>query len=97
MKKQLLLVVFMLGGIVLLAQPANDARQNATPITHTTAWSSTDAAFTNEGASPDGDATSCTGVVRNVWFKFQATSSEVEIKARSGAGKGTLTLLSMAL
>ncbi|TRX56136.1 hypothetical protein FNH22_17310 [Fulvivirga sp. M361] len=63
-----------------LAQPANDNSTNAEEIVINTYCSAT-GAFTTVGATPDGLKPNnwSNGPNSNVWFKFQATTTEVAI------------------
>jgi len=74
-----------------------DSRAGATTIAHSSSWISSDAAYTTVGATADGSTISCAGVYNNVWFKFQATSTEAGIKLRTGDTKGTLAYSSLTL
>lgn len=80
-----------------LAQPANDNLNNAFDVSNPNPWTSGDAAYTNAGATIDGYGATCVGRVRNVWFKFQATTREMEIKVLTSGSLGTLSHPHLAL
>lgn len=90
----LLLVFSAIGG---MAQPSNDNRVDAIDVTHTGPWTGGDAAYTNVEATPDGAAGSCAAVNKNVWFKFQAGTNEIEVKVQSGNAQGTLRYPNLTL
>ena len=73
-----------------------DLREKALLISGN-AWTSGNAAYTNVGATPDGTPASCVGTVRNVWFKFQAVTNEMEIKLFTSGSQGTLSNPHLAL
>lgn len=77
----------------------NDFQAGATVLTTLTAWSSSDAAYTTEGATPDGNAGSCwsDGPNYNRWFAFQAVTSHIDITLRTGGTEGTVRFPYIAL
>jgi hypothetical protein len=68
-----------------------DFRSHAILLTDLDNWSSADAAYTNVGATGTGFNEEPSGGLNNVWFKFQATTSEIDVRLLTGGGKGTLT------
>ncbi|HEY8937840.1 MAG TPA: LamG-like jellyroll fold domain-containing protein, partial [Cyclobacteriaceae bacterium] len=68
-----------------------DSRAGAELLTNIHNWSSSDAAYTNVGATLDQPVAPCgNNPLRNVWFKFQATTNEIQIKLLFGGTKGTI-------
>jgi hypothetical protein len=68
----------------------NDNAVYATELSHTTSWVSADAAYTNVDATGDQFNGEPYGGVHNVWFKFKATTPEVDMRLMTGGAKGTL-------
>ncbi|MEX0982162.1 MAG: hypothetical protein WD577_13360 [Bacteroidales bacterium] len=62
-------------------------------------WSSSDAAYTTVGATPDKNAASCwnTSPNYNRWFKFTATTSQIHIEIRRGGSYGTIRRVNAAI
>lgn len=90
-KKEIATILFLLFSYTFsFAQPSNDNRTGAIEIAHTALFTSADAAYTNVNATQDGPAVGCIAPSRNVWFKFQATSTDIEVRVRTGGTKGTL-------
>ena len=87
------LLCFLLLGLSILAQsqPVNDDKANAIEIPHNALWHSADAAYTNVGATVDESIPTLRRPYHNVWFKFMATSEEVDIRALVGGSKGTFS------
>ncbi len=90
MKNLTLLSLLLLVCVALYAQPANDNFANATTLSNLSGWTSSDAAYTSLSATADGSAGSCQSVYKNVWFKFQATGTDIELKVTVGGTKGTM-------
>src|ERR1041385_2230794 len=82
--------IFLLGSISLFAQPANDNRANAILLSDITSWSSSDAAYTTAGATPDDFSGGPYTDYKNVWFRFVADGPEIDIRVLSSGTKGTL-------
>src|SRR5258708_6748194 len=97
MKKILFPCLLVFFGFGVLAQPSNDNKTNAIIISNTTSFVSGDAAYTNTGATADGPSNSCGIPQRDVWFKFQASTSEIEIKVLTGGTKGTAIFAALTL
>lgn len=68
----------------------NDFRLKASVIPHTNSWASADAAFTTVNTTFDGGSTTCGYGQGNLWFKFQATTSQIDVRALTGGQKGSL-------
>ncbi|MCD6201936.1 MAG: CUB domain-containing protein, partial [Bacteroidales bacterium] len=77
----------------------NDFKAGAIELTDFNNWCSGNAAYTTMNASPDESRGSCwnTGPNFNVWFKFQATSSDINITLKTGGDEGTLRYPYIAL
>jgi hypothetical protein len=69
----------------------NDFRLKALVIPHTNSWTSADAAFTTINSTFDGGSTTCGYGQGNLWFKFQATTAQIDVRALTGGQKGNLT------
>jgi hypothetical protein len=69
-----------------------DYKAAALILDHLPSWCSADAFFDTTLATADESNTSSCGpaFIRNVWFKFRATSTTATIRLQSGAGKGTI-------
>ena len=77
--------------ICLDNQSSMDYPSGAVEIPHTGSWCSGNAAYTTTIGTPDGSVPSAwVGVYANVWFKFQATTSNVTIGLKTEAEEGTL-------
>ncbi len=61
----------------------------AQTIQHAASWVSANAAYSNTDSAPDGSG-SCINPTRNVWFKFQATSTDIDLRVLRGGSTGTL-------
>jgi hypothetical protein len=83
-------LVLLSMGFNTQAQPSNDNQADAISIVNIHGWSSGDAAYSNVGATPDGPPITCSYLTNNVWFKFQATTNEIDIKLLTGGSKGTM-------
>jgi hypothetical protein len=83
--KILFLFLILVGNFSLSAQPSNDNKADAITLTNLNSWYSTQGQYTNIGATADGYNAS-----HNVWFKFVATTSEIEIKVFTGGSRGTI-------
>ena len=84
----------------LIAQPENDNMANATEIEDLLHWCSDAAAMTNVGATEDGEKIGCmTGVGPNynVWFKFRASTENVQITVSTGDWFGTMKFANVSL
>ncbi len=88
-------VSFLLAIITLIgaAQPVNDDQANAILLNDLDNWCSNFMEYTNMGASNDVAAGSCWknnsgNGHNNVWFKFQATTTDVTVKVLSEAITG---------
>ncbi len=62
-------------------------------------WCSSSQAFTNLGSLSDTKSGSCwtAGTYNNKWFKFQATTDQIKIQVKTGAGYGTMVRQQLAL
>jgi hypothetical protein len=79
-------------------QVDNDVKAKAEILPHTVSWRSVNAVYSNIGATGDGPSNSCSLYwYQNVWFKFQATTKEVDIKILSDGEIGTMTYISLTL
>ena len=74
-----------------------DFKSGATLLTDIHLWASADAAYSNVGATGTAFDDSPDGGYHNVWFKFQASTNEIDIKVLSGGSKGTLSGVHLAL
>ncbi|MDO6518815.1 gliding motility-associated C-terminal domain-containing protein [Zobellia uliginosa] len=87
-----LVLLFLFMGQSLWAQPSNDNRANAMPLSLNTC--SADAAYTTLNATPDGSSGSCwaSGPNANVWFSFVASATgTVQINLDRGTIAGDMT------
>ena len=62
-------------------------------------WCSPAAGFTNVGSLSDTKSGSCwtAGVYNNKWFKFQATTDQIKVQIKTGAGYGSMVRQQVAL
>ncbi|MDN3665467.1 LamG-like jellyroll fold domain-containing protein [Algibacter miyuki] len=76
-----------------------DYREGAIQIPHTGDWCSTDAEYSTINATSDGVKGSAwaTGPNYNVWFKFQATSTQVNAEVKKGDIHGDIRYAYIAL
>lgn len=76
-----------------------DMKGGAELLTNLDHWCSSDAVYNNTYATPDENAGSCWsgGVGNNVWFKFVATSGEIQIDVKTGGTYGTMRGQQIAL
>ncbi len=76
-----------------------DYYQGAIEFTDLNDFCSTDAAYTSFGASADQAKGSCWdhGPTYNRWFKFTATTTEIEITMKTGGSEGSLRYPFLAL
>ena len=76
-----------------------DYYEGATILTNLSNWSSSDAEYTTIGATSDKNAGSCwnTSPNYNRWFKFQATTDQINIKVNRGGSYGTIRRVNLAL
>ena len=68
----------------------NDFYSHALLISNVGSWTSGNAAFTNVNMTPDFTTSPCGGPFHNLWYKFQAIDSRLQIEVTSGGDKGTL-------
>ncbi len=96
----LLFAITVFNSIGMFSQaPANDDFANASLVPHTSNWCSADAEYTTLNASPDDVKGSSwkNGPNYNVWFKFQATTTEVNAQISMGGTLGTMRYPFLAL
>ena len=76
----------------LAAQPTNDNKEQAYEIEDLLNWCSGDGQFTNVGSSEDNEKVYCmkNGPNYNVWFKFRATTENIQIVVKTGGSKGSM-------
>ncbi len=76
----------------VVAQPTNDNKDQAFELEELLNWCSEDAQFTNVGSSDDNEKASCleNGPNYNVWFKFRASTENIQIVVKTGGSKGTM-------
>jgi hypothetical protein len=69
-----------------------DEQAGAIWITDLNSWCSSDAQYTNSGASADGIVPACWtgGVGNNVWFQFVATTNAVTVDIATGGSYGSM-------
>lgn len=77
----------------------NDFKHKAIELPHTSSWCSADAEYTTINASPDETKGSewNNGPNYNLWYKFQATTTEVKAEINIGGSAGSLRYPFMAL
>lgn len=98
-----LLIFFFSYGILGFAQPVNDNCTNPFTIPDVTNYCSKVGEFTNVGATPSGygPATCWTSTGKDVWFRFRAFFTDVNITIigtnLGGTAKGTLSRPMVAL
>ena len=90
------LVIVLLTGKMLMAQPINDDCANAILLTDVSDWCSNKDAYTTVNATPSGfGKASCFGSAgKDVWFRFTAIGSDATLIVRgndNSAPGGTLT------
>ncbi|MEQ9306527.1 MAG: hypothetical protein RJQ14_21620, partial [Marinoscillum sp.] len=85
--------------ITCFSQPSNDAYTTAMDVSSLINTCSSDALYTNVNATADKSAPSCwnTSPDRNVWFKFQATSEQINVTVDRGDTKGDIRRVNLAL
>ncbi len=67
-------------------QPTNNYKEGALEITNTAEWCSENQAFNNTHTTPDNLNGSCySSVKHNVWFKFRAVTSFINIDLKRGS------------
>ncbi|MBL7870797.1 MAG: T9SS type A sorting domain-containing protein [Cyclobacteriaceae bacterium] len=88
MRKLIVLLLFFCSAYVS-AQPANDNKASATPIS---TGCSANGAYTTVAATADQAAGSCApnGPNYNVWFSFTATTNFINVQLKSGGALGTM-------
>ncbi len=76
-----------------------DFKAGAIELTDLDYWCSGDAAFTTVGATSDGPKGSCwnSGSNYDRWFKFQATTNQINIDLKIGGSEGTMDYPYIAL
>jgi len=76
-----------------------DYYEGAYEIPDISDWQSVDGEFTTKGATADGIKASCwnTNADYTRWFKFQATTSAVNIEVRRGGTLGTIRRINAAI
>ncbi|MBU0764845.1 MAG: hypothetical protein KJ607_08425, partial [Bacteroidetes bacterium] len=98
-KLTLYLFAILLAPAALFSQPENDNFADAIFLEDLENWCSDDADYTTVDATADEAKGSCwsTGPSYNVWFKFVASSAEIEAVLRTGGDEGTLRYPYIAL
>ncbi|MEA3496744.1 MAG: hypothetical protein U9R42_11995, partial [Bacteroidota bacterium] len=91
--------IFFIFPIISYAQPSNNDRSNAIVLSNIDDWCSADTAYTTVSATADQSRGSCwnTGPNYNVWFMFQATTTNIEVTVRIGGSEGTMDYPYIAL
>ncbi|MCX6254991.1 MAG: hypothetical protein NTV31_11020, partial [Bacteroidia bacterium] len=71
----------------------------AVELTDLNNWCSPTAAYTNIGSPADTKSGSCwsAGTYNNKWFKFQATTNQINVQIKTGSGYGTMVRQQVAL
>ena len=71
----------------------------ATELANINNWCSPDAAYTNVGSPSDTKSGTCWSgtVFNNKWFKFQATTKEINVKVNTGGAYGSMQRQQVAL
>ncbi|MEO1049459.1 MAG: hypothetical protein AAFX87_02485 [Bacteroidota bacterium] len=89
LKTYFLISLLALISLSAIAQPANDNQANAITLTDLNNWCSGTTAYTTDGATPDGTRASLwsDNPYADVWFKFQANSSDITIDLKLGTIK----------
>ncbi|MBL4752673.1 MAG: OmpA family protein [Flavobacteriales bacterium] len=86
--------------VASIAQPTNDNRADATEIEDLLHWCSPLAGMSNKGATEDGDKIGCMsneGPNFNVWYKFRASTENVQVVVSTGDLFGTMKFANVAL
>lgn len=102
MRSLLLLVLVWLGTLVY-ANPSNDNFANAIDVTALIGSCSSDAQYTNIGATADLNEASCWNTDGaepdyNVWFKFTVPASgNIKVTVDRGGTKGTIKRINLAI
>ncbi|MBL4576827.1 MAG: OmpA family protein [Flavobacteriales bacterium] len=99
-KVPILAMVALAFSIAGTAQPINDNMADAMEIEDLLHWCSPMAGLSNVGATDDGDKIGCmemNGPNYNVWFKFRASTENVQIVVSTGDGFGTMKFASVVL
>lgn len=87
MKKLILFTFFFISVVQFAAwaRPINDNKADAIGLTELSYWTSPVEAFNNAGATNDGPVPSIyTTLGNNVWFKFQAQTTGIQIELNLG-------------
>ncbi len=76
-----------------------DQQSGAIWLTDMNNWCSSDAQYTNSGATADGSSPSCWsgGTGNNVWFRFIATTTAIDVEVTTGGTYGTMRGQQIAL
>ena len=82
-----------------ISQPVNDDYVNAIDVSSLINSCSADGAYTTASATSDNNAGSCWNSTggSNVWFKFVATTTQINIQVKTGGAEGTVQNLHLAL
>ena len=101
LRKKLALLFFCISVMPLLfnneamaTAPVNDDKANAIVLSNLTNWCSASGAYTNDDATGNFSSSCDVSLYNDVWFKFQATTTYIDIKVRDGTmDRSHLTLL----
>ncbi|MBL7937109.1 MAG: hypothetical protein JNM51_14975, partial [Bacteroidia bacterium] len=91
--------VFLFFFIKIIAQPANNNYASAIDVSSIINGCSGNGAYTTVAATNDNNPGSCwnTSGGSNVWFKFVATTSQINIQLLTGGTEGTIQNPYMAI
>lgn len=80
-------------------QTSYDYPAGATVIPHSANWCSANAEYTTMIGTPNGTKPPLwtNGPISNVWFKFQATTTNVAVEVKTGSAEGTIRRVKTAL
>ncbi|HYC85131.1 MAG TPA: hypothetical protein VEB86_07905, partial [Chryseosolibacter sp.] len=67
-----------------------DHKAAAIVLTDKNNWCSGLAAYNNHHSTPDGGSSSCGAPNNNVWFKFNASTTYIDLQVKTGGEEGTL-------
>ena len=94
-----LLVLFIFSFATIIAQPANNNYASATDVSSIINSCSGNGAYTTVAATNDNGPGSCwnTAGGSNVWFKFVATTTQINVQVKTGGAEGSIQYPYVAL
>jgi hypothetical protein len=94
-----LLILFIFSFATITAQPANNNYASATDLSSIINSCSGNGAYTTVAATNDNGPGSCWNTTggSNVWFKFVATTTQINVQVKTGGAEGTIQYPYVAL